>query len=180
MFQAHNMDRENQNKLRYNQIKWIVSLVLLSYSLLASALPEDNKEKVHIVADASLYNYKTGVNTFEGNVVVDQGTTHLTADRLITKNNSKHKIQEVIAYGIQKPAHYWTLHKAAEPEVHAYAKIIKFYPIESNVVLEDNALVTQGENSFQGQLVLYNRNDQTITVPASKNNRAVIVYNPDK
>ena len=153
--------------------------MMLCYPLLTFALSGDNTEKIYIVADSTLYNYKTGTNTFEGNVKVDQGTTHITADRLITKNNSQHKIQEAIAYGIQQPAHYWTLPKLNDPEMHAHAMIIKFYPIASNVTLEQKVTITQGENSFQGELILYNMQDQTITVPASKEGRAVLVYNPD-
>jgi lipopolysaccharide transport protein LptA len=67
-----------------------------------------------------------------------------------------------------------------EPEIHARARIIKYYPVESNVTLEQEVLVTQGENSFRGQLIHYNGNEQTITVPANKGGRAVLVYNPDK
>lgn len=152
--------------------------LFISHSLFA--LQEDRKETVYIVADATTYNYRTGVKIFEGNVKVDQGTTHITADRLVTKNNSQHKIQEAIAYGLGQLAHYRTLPKLGEPEVHARSKIIKFYPIESNVTLEQNVILTQGDNSFQGELILYNGSDQTITVPASKNARAVLVYNPEK
>lgn len=154
--------------------------LLLTYPPHVFALQGDNKVKVFIEADSYLFNYKNGVNMYEGHVKVDQGTTHITADRLITKNDNHHKIQEATAYGLQELAHYWTLPKIGEPEIHARAKIIKFYPIESNITLEQDVLVTQGENSFQGQLIHYNSNDQTIAVPASQNGRAVVVYDPDK
>lgn len=155
-------------------------MIVLSIPLLAFALPEDKQAKIFIVADSTVYNYKTGINTFEGNVKVDQGTTHITADKLITKSNAHHKIQEVVAYGTKQPAHYWTLQKKDEVEIHAHAMIIKFYPIVSNVTLEQKVTIVQGENSFQGELILYNMQDQTITVPASQSGRAVLVYNPDK
>jgi lipopolysaccharide transport protein LptA len=64
-------------------------------------------------------------------------------------------------------------------EVDAHAKIIKFYPITLNATLQGEVVVTQGENNFQGQLIHYNMNDQTIIVPETKNGRAVLVYNPD-
>lgn len=143
------------------------------------ALEEDSKEKMIIISDKSTYNYKNGTKIFEGHVKVDQGTTHLIADKLITKNNNENKLQEAIAYGLQDNAHYWTLPKVGDPEIHADAKVIKVYPIDSHVVLEKDVIVTQGENSFKGQLIIYNRNDQTITVPESKEGRAVVVYNPD-
>lgn len=145
----------------------------------AFALQEDNQQKIHIAADFTTYHYKTGLTIYEGNVKVDQGTTHLTADKLTTKTDLQHKINEAIAYGVQNQAHYWTLPKLGDSEIHAKANTIKFYPKESNVIFEQNVVLTQGENSFQGQLILYNRNDQTIFVPAANKGRAIVVYNPD-
>lgn len=160
------------------------NIVMCIIGLLTStplfALPQDNKEKLIIISDSSSYNYKTGIKIFVGHVKVDQGATHLIADKLITKENKKHKMEEAIAYGAVEPAHYWTVPKPGDLDMHANAKIIKFYPHTSNVVLEQNARVTQGKNSFQGELILYNINEQTVTVPPSKNARAVLVYNPDK
>ena len=159
-------------------VTFLITLTCLPHY--AFALDTDRNQKVNIVADSGVYNYKTGVNIYEGHVKVDQGTTHITADRLITKKNPQHKIQEAIAYGLEGKAHYWTLPNQQEPEIHAWAKIIKFYPIESNATLEQAVFVKQGENSFQGELINYNSKEQTISVPASKNARAVLVYNPDK
>lgn len=155
-------------------------LMLFLVNLPAIALTTDHQEVVHIVADSSIYNYKSGMNVFEGNVKIDQGTTHITADKVMTKDNRYHKIQEAIAYGTKQLAHYWTLPKLNEPEIHARARIIKLYPIETNVVLEQNVMLTQGENSFRGELIFYNKKNQTIVVPAAKNSRAVLVYNPSK
>lgn len=157
----------------------ILIFSLLSYLSVAHALESDREEKVHIVADSGIYNYKTGVNIYEGHVKIDQGTTHVTADKLITKNNAQHKIQEAIAYGLQGKAHYWTLPNPDEKVIHAWAKIIKFYPIESNATLEKEVFVIQGENHFQGELINYNSKEQTISVPASQKGRAVLVYNPE-
>ena len=171
----------------YRVRKWITCLTLtlitaftFFYAASALALGSDSKEKLYIISDSTIYNYKTGVNIYEGHVKVDQGSSHITADRLVTKNNSQHKLQEAIAYGMEQLAHYWTIPEAGKQDVHAHAKIIKFYPLTSNVTLEKNVIVTQGENSFQGELILYNKSDQTITVPASQQGRAVLVYDPNK
>ena len=158
----------------------IFVLFLMFHVTNSFALSSDLKEKMYVTADSTLYNYKTGVTSFEGHVKINQGTTHITADRVTTKTNLKHQIQEAIAYGIQQPAHYWALLKTGNPEVQASANIIKFFPLATNVTLEKNVRIMQGENSFEGQLIIYNRHEQTITVPAYKNSRAVLVYNPDK
>ncbi len=155
-------------------------LFLLIFTLPLHALETDRKEKVNIIADSGVYNFKTGVDVYEGHVRIDQGTTHLTADKLITKKNKQHKIQEAIAYGNEELAHYWTLQNVGEPEMHAQAKVIKFYPLELNVSLEGDAYVTQGENKFHGELIHYNNKNQTITLPASSKGIATLVYNPEK
>lgn len=161
-----------------NRIKKILLLIIL-ISINSYALEEDNKAKIFIVADQTLYNYKTGTTEFNGHVTVDQGSTHLIADKLITHANAQHKIQEAIAYGTHDPAHYWTTPKLGDKPVHATAMIIKFYPLDSNVTLEQNVIIKQGNNSFEGQLIHYNRSKETIVVPASKHARAVLVYHPE-
>lgn len=163
-----------------NLLSFIIIISAFVFHFKTYALEDDHLKKVHIVADSGIYNYKTGINIYEGHVKIDQGSTHLTADRLITKNNSQHVIQEATAYGLQKLAHYWTLPKPGDVVMHAYARVIKFYPIESNVTLEREAWVTQGDNKFQGQLIHYNSKEQTIIVPADQKSHAVLVYNPDK
>ena len=155
------------------------AVLITAISVTAHSLTTDSKEKLHITADSTIYNYRNGVNYFEGHVLIDQGTTHLTADRLTTKANVKHEIQEAVAYGVGELAHFWTVPRLGEPIVHAHAKVIKFYPLTLNASMQGDVIVTQGENNFQGQLIHYNMSDQTIIVPETKNGRAVLVYNPD-
>lgn len=161
------------------KLSLIASLIAI-YTPMTFALPVDVEQTIHITADSSVFDYRSGVNTYEGNVKVDQGTTHLTADRVITKNNAKHKIDEAIAYGIKNQAEYITIPKAGDELFHAKAKVITFYPPKSEIVLEGNVTVTQGENSFNGPLILYNIKDQIVTAPASKGGRATIVIEPKK
>jgi lipopolysaccharide export system protein LptA len=158
---------------------FIAAIHLAVLSLNANSLTEDRKEKLHVTADTTIYNYHNGTNYFEGHVLIDQGTTHLTADKLTTKNNSKHQIEEAVAYGVKELAHFWTIPKQGEPIMNAHANVIKFYPMTLNVTLQGHVRVTQGGNNFQGQLIHYNMNDQTIIVPETKNGQAVLVYNPD-
>lgn len=163
------------------KIKQILTLIfLLGFINTTLALESDKKQKIFIVADSGIYNYKTGIDIYIGHVKVDQGTTHIRADRLVTKKNENHKIKEAVAYGEKELAQYWTLPNLKDPEIHAKAHIIKFYPIESNATLEQNVIITQGENSFKGERIYYNGDNETITVPALKNARAFIVYKPDK
>lgn len=155
-------------------------IILILLPVLAFAMPTDSKEKLHITSNSSTYNYKTGINTFEGNVKATQGTSHITADKLITKTNGTRNIQEAIAYGLLQPAHYWTTPDKNRLPVHAHAGILKYYPMAANIAMHRDAYVTQGKNVFKGQLVLYNINQQVINVPASTRGRSILVFNPDE
>jgi lipopolysaccharide export system protein LptA len=154
---------------------FILCLHFCFFQKTALALPADNAEAFHINANSWLMNVKSGLNSYEGDVKVIQGTTHLLADRVTTQKNAQHKIEEAVAYGDTKPAEYWTIPKAGDTTMHAQAKIIKFYPLKSTVILEDNVIVTQGENSFHGPMIVYNIKDQTISAPATPKGRSTIV-----
>lgn len=160
--------------------KSLLLMTLFILSVPCYALKEDMREKVHIVGDSALLNYKTGVNIFEGNVKIDQGTSHVRADKVVTTNSKNHEIKIATAYGIHTLAQYWTLPKIGDTEIHANAHVITFYPQTSNVTLQKNAIVLQGDNSFRGELIYYDNNKQTVKVPHTKKGRAILVYNPDK
>jgi lipopolysaccharide export system protein LptA len=153
------------------------SLLFISsiISIVTFALPDDSKQPMYIVADSTLFNYKTGQDIYIGNVKVDQGTSHLTADRLVTQKNKQHKMISAIAYGINTIATFTTIPKEGDLVMTAIAKKISFYPPTSTVILEDEVTVTQGENNFHGQHIVYNMKDQIVEAPASKNGRATIV-----
>lgn len=157
-----------------------LSFICLIFPIVALAFVQDNTSAVHVFAKSSLFNYKTGQHLYEGDVQIDQGTAHLTADRITTQLNREHRIEEAIAYGMSKPAVYTTVPKKGDLVFHASAKIIKFYPLKHTIVLEGDVAISQGENSFHGPVIIYNMQDQIITAPASKNGRAIIVIQPNQ
>jgi lipopolysaccharide export system protein LptA len=164
----------------HHDIVILITGFLLLLPCIAFALPDDGKKNLHIIADSTLLNYKSGFNTYEGNIKIDQGETRLTADRFTTQNNTQHKMEEAIAYGTNKLAHYWTIPRKGDPVFHAKAKVIKYYPIKSMVVLQGDVIVTQGDNSFSGPEIIYNIKDQTVLSPVNKQGRSTIIIEPAK
>ncbi len=160
-----------------NSYLYFFLLIILSTSTFA--LPEDRDRPFNIIADSSLFNYKTGIDTYEGHVKVDQGTSHLIADRLVTRKDKQHKMILAIATGTQKPAEYTTIPKIGDSVLNAKARFIKFYPTTSIIILEQNVVVTQKENSFHGPLIIYNMKNQLVTAPPFTNGRATIVIEPE-
>ncbi len=163
--------------MRLNLAFLIIGLLLAP--IFAAALEEDQDKPFNIIADSSIFNYKSGTDIYEGNVKVDQGTSHLTADRLVTQKNKQHKMISAIATGIHTLAEYSTVPKLGDPILMAKARIITFYPPTATVVLEQDVLVTQRENSFHGPRIIYNIKDQVVTAPASKEGRATITIEPE-
>ncbi len=159
----------------------ILLAAALTTPLAALALPEDSAATMHITADSTLFNYKSGFNIYQGNVDVQQGGTRLKADKVTTQSNQQHKMEEAIAYGNAKtPADYWTVPKQGDLIFHAQANIITFYPLKSLVMLAGDVSVTQGDNSFHGATIIYNMKDQTISAPANNKGRATIIIQPTK
>ena len=161
-------------------VRKLLALLLITCGLSAYALPDDSSKNMHIAADSTMFNYKTGFNTYTGNVTILQGETHLTADQVTTQNNDKRKIAEAIAYGKNQLARYWTLPQKGEPVLQAQARVIKFYPLAERLVLQGEVRVTQGENSFNGPEIIYDIKRQIDISPASKHGRATIIIDPTK
>lgn len=157
-----------------------IALLFILIPFFAFALSNDQEKPLNITADTSTFNYKTGVDIYEGNVKVDQGSSHLTADRLITQKNKQHKITVATAYGMKKLAIFTTVPKFGDPLLFAKARIITLYPPTSTVVLDKEVVVTQNENSFHGPHIIYNIKDQIVTAPASKEGKATIIIEPEK
>lgn len=165
----------------YRKLALLVAIIVTGMSIrVALSLGSDSKQVMHIEADSSTFDYKTGLNIFEGNVKVTQGSTHLAADKLTTKRDKRHQITEAIAYGIKHRAKYWTQLQTGKKPIVAEANVMRYYPQKGKMTLQQDVDVIQGKNSFQGELVIYNVNNQTVHVPASNNARSVLVYHPDE
>ncbi len=120
--------------------------------------------------------YKQGLATYEGHVIVDQGTRHLTADTLIIHRNTLGKIDKMTAYG--KPAVFKTLPKPDNQWVNGHSLIIYFYPIDHNLELLHQAYLTQSGNSFTGDKITYNTLTEIINSPDSETGQSLMVLQP--
>jgi lipopolysaccharide export system protein LptA len=74
----------------------LIGLMLPSASY---ALTLDRSQPVHITADSGLLNQRTQLNTFQGHVIITQGTTKLTAPRIEYQAQDKTVISPVSAEG---------------------------------------------------------------------------------
>jgi len=81
----------------------IVGLVVLS-SAGAWAIPSDRSQPITLLADRATFSERTGVTTYTGNVVIEQGTMKLQAVSIVANLNSKKEISVITATG--RPAQF--------------------------------------------------------------------------
>lgn len=155
-------------------------IILFVISLQAHALQSDAKELMYIISDSASHNGKTGTKIFIGHVKLDQGTSHLIADKVITQADKKHQVHTITAYGFNNLAHYWTTLDSNHELLDAKAKIIIYHPKTGDIDMKENVIVQQAKNHFKGQSIHYNNLEQTITVPESSHSHALLIYNPNQ
>ncbi|PWY54816.1 lipopolysaccharide transport periplasmic protein LptA [Legionella qingyii] len=162
---------------------------MVNYSLLlfflftssAFALAEDKEKVMHVMADSADLSQQEHKGIYIGNVELVQGTTNLQASKAVTIGNEKNQLVVAIANGTkEKQAHYWTITDPKKPPVHAYADIIRYYPLRHLIELIGNARVEQGKNSFSAAKISYDTEKQHVLSHGNDSQRIVIIYHPEK
>ena len=59
-----------------------VTLLCILVSQFSLALPDDRQQPIHISADNALRDEKKGITIYRGNVVLNQGSLHISANRI--------------------------------------------------------------------------------------------------
>lgn len=165
-----------------NQIRVRIGLFLLLTQInLAFALPEDSKAVLEMHAGSADLNQETHRGVYLDQVELDQGTTHIRANKALTEANTKNQLTKAVIEGDnQQQAHYWVLVALDKPIVHAYADKIIYYPQDHRIELIGHAKVEQGDNSFTAPFIAYDTLHQHVTSKANDNERTTIIYHPEK
>jgi len=163
-------------------IRWVkrtITIYLTMVVSISSALPQDKESVVYLNAGSASLNQSTHSGTYTHLVAIDQGSTHLRADHAETKTNCKNQLIFAIAKGNKtERAHVWTLSEKNKPPVHAYADVIRYYPIEHRVELTGHAEVTQGNNAFKAPYIWYDTLTQHVVTKPDGNERTIIIFTP--
>ncbi len=143
-------------------------LLALLTGLLAStsiALPEDSEQPIRITADQALRNEKEGLTVYKGNVELNQGSLHITADR-ITIYRIVEEADKIVARG--SPA---LLRQKPDPKkgpIEARAQIIEYYKIEARVHLAQDASIEQDGSRVTGETIDYYIDQQLVKAGSNR------------
>ena len=162
---------------RYQSLTFfLVSFLFISIS---HALPSDRTALIHLTANSISLDQHHHHGLYQGEVTLDQGSSHLRADKVITENNEKNQLTKAIAYGNkQAQAHVWTLTSEDKPEIHAYADQLTYDPALHQITLIGHATVTQGSHSFSAPFIKYNTITEHITTQQDGAMRTTIIIDP--
>lgn len=132
----------------------LLPLLLLLWAPLAGALSSDKDQPIDIVADSVDINEATGTSTYTGNVEINQGTIRLRADRVVVEHRpgQPHKID---ATG--EPARFRQLPDNSDRYVEGRAERVEYRLDSEELVLSGNAELTQGQDRFNSDRIVYDR-----------------------
>ncbi len=118
----------------------------------AMALPDDRQQPIRIRADQAIRDEKLGTTVYSGNVIMDQGSLHIEADR-VTIYRLVEEADKIVAEG--KPAHLQQRPEEGKGLMHARAGIIEYYKAEDRVHMRDDARIEQDGSTVRGNTIDY-------------------------
>jgi len=148
------------NKLLILLMVFVTSLVL--------ALPEDANQPIEIEAQSVVVDETTGFNEFSGDAEVRQGSLLLLAE-LIQVQTENEEVVTVLAKGsLEEPAKYIQSQENQARFVEATATLITYDVDEGMIFLVGNAHLIQGFDSFSGDTLDYDINNDRVVVKGSE------------
>ena len=165
------------SKSRSAFLKQATCAALVALSSAASfALPSDRNQQLSLVADRATYNDKTGITTYTGNVVIEQGTMKLQADSLVANLNSKKEIQIITAKG--QPAKFQQQMDTNKGLARGEAQTIVYNADTGIITLTGKAYLYQDGSSIRGNSLKYSMNKGDVEAQGSSTNRVQIIIPP--
>ncbi|WP_109440818.1 lipopolysaccharide transport periplasmic protein LptA [Acinetobacter haemolyticus] len=162
---------------RFTSLKQFACMAAIALSSASSfALPSDRNQQLTLVADRATYNDKTGITTYTGNVVIEQGTMKLQADSIVATLNSKREIQTITAKG--QLAKFQQQIDAKRGLARGEAQQIVYNADTGILTLTGRAYLYQDGSSIRGESLKYSMNKGDVEAQGSSSNRVQIIIPP--
>ena len=146
----------------------IILLISIFFTTFVFALSEDAKQPIEIEAESVIVDEISGFNEFSGNAEVRQGSLLLFAELIQVQTNSD-GVETMIAKGTpEKPAKYIQSQENQGRFIEATATLITYNVNEGMIFLVGNAHLVQGFDSFSGDSLNYDINNDKVVVKGSE------------
>lgn len=127
-------------------------LISLLLPLPAVALNTDQDQPINIEADTADLDDNAGITVYRGNVIVTQGSLHLTGDT-VTVFSPERNLKEVKAEG--NPARFKQRPDNKNEDMRAQSRIMIYRVDEEKLVLLEDAHLWQGKDEISGNRIDY-------------------------
>ena len=128
-------------------------MLLLASAAPARALSTDRDQPITIEADRAERNDLKRTTIYRVDVVIDQGTLHITGDTVTAHFGEEDEVLKMVALGA--PAHFRQLPDEDTSYRKAWAKRIEYFPGQNLIVLFGEARYEKGGNRVQADRLVY-------------------------
>ena len=157
----------------------IILLTTIFFSTFAFALSEDAKQPIEIEAESVIVDEASGFNEFSGNAEIRQGSLLMTAELIQVQTNAE-GVETMKATGtLDNPAKYIQSQENQARFIEATAKKITYDVNEGMIFLVGNAYLIQGFDSFSGDLLTYDINNDKVIVKGSEDGTTRVKFKID-
>lgn len=147
--------------------KTICTASLMTLSVAAFALPSDRNQPISLVADKATYSEATGITTYTGNVLIEQGTMKLQASSIVAQLNKNKQISTITATGA--PAKFQQQVDSAKGVARGEAQKIIYNADTGIINLIGNAYLYQDGASIRSSTLKYSMNKGDVEASGSSN-----------
>jgi lipopolysaccharide export system protein LptA len=148
----------------------LCALLLGAWGPGVGAVPGDQDQPIEIEADGVELDDGRQVSVYSGNVEVQQGTMRLWADQVTVQHKASRQPARIVAVG--RPVRFRQETRSADhKEVKARALRMEYDVDSEEILLIDQAVLTQGKDSFSSDRILYDRNQAVVKAGASAQGR---------
>ena len=159
--------------------KIIIILTIIFFTTNTFALLADAKQSIEVEADSVMVDEISGFNEFIGNAEVRQGSLLMTADLIQVQKNSD-GVETMKATGTpDKPAKYIQSQENQARFIEATATLITYDVNEGKIFLVGNAYLVQGFDSFSGDSLIYDMNNDKVLVKGSEDGTQRVKFKID-
>ena len=149
-------------------INKLLILLMAFVTSLVFALPEDTKQPIEIEAQYVVVDETTGFSEFSGNAVVRQGSLLLSAELIQVQTDNEEVVSMIAKGSLEKPAKYIQSQENQARFIEATATLITYDVDEGMIYLVGNARLVQGFDSFSGDTLNYDINNDKVVVKGSE------------
>jgi lipopolysaccharide export system protein LptA len=157
----------------------IILLTTIFFTTFAFALSEDAKQPIEIEAQSVIVDETSGFNEFSGNAEVRQGSLLMTAELIQVQTNAG-GVETMKATGtLDNPAKYIQSQENQARFIEATATLITYDVNEGMIFLVGNAYLIQGFDSFSGDTLTYDINNDKVIVKGSEDGTKRVKFKID-